>query len=543
MSTSNATWSTDSKLLEVLPTELIIDILEELDAISLLECRLVCRKFRDMIAEAARLTYKIELAIAEQEDGTNHNLGTKKKLELLRNWQARWTELDWSSETRYPMARAGLWELFGNVLAQNTMDGSFAFVQLPSESRGIPERIWTVKPDTPAEVRDFGIDPSQDLLVLIDIPRWVAGRDAHHRIYIRTMSTAKKHPLASGPGLIEHPRFTFDLGTSYSIKISSDNLAIFFRRSLMDSSNEFVIWDWRTGRKKLHLIDHEMESFCLLSERHVLLSVISDTPEGYDQAGLLVVDFEQEGSVEQTLLSISHCFKFSLPALHTSTRLRSFAISSDPSPSWVPRDDILPSFHKARDSQLLVVSIWVQTDSLRHLTLLVPRDILLPPKLGRMIDPHSSLTWEAWGPQGTRITERFTRDPSFEVWACHNYGTKFVLSECSDRTDLSFALQVFDFNQKALRNAITQGQRVSGKFDVMDMDFLEYDTSFCITAPTIFPAGEIFEEEVRTSLPFRWIAKSMPSIHPNAAVMCSEDSIVVVEDSPEDTNTYRVFSI
>lgn len=69
------------------------------------------------------------------------------------------------------MKGSNLWELFGNVLAQKNVGQSFTFVQLPSAYRNIPEREWTVVVETPKRVRDFGIDPSQDLLMLIELPR------------------------------------------------------------------------------------------------------------------------------------------------------------------------------------------------------------------------------------------------------------------------------------------------------------------------------------------------------------------------------------
>ncbi|KAJ3746332.1 hypothetical protein DFH05DRAFT_1484752 [Lentinula detonsa] len=528
-------------LLLTLPTELIIGVLTELDVLSLVKCKAVCRQLHDIIAETTSFTYEIELAIAEQDDGTNCSLSVMEKLELLRNSQARWAELKWSSQRRYYMQGAGLWELFGNVLAQNTSGGSFDFVQLPSESRKIPERKWMVKPDTPRLVRDFGMDPSQDLLVLIELPQWSAGRmDRPHRIYMRSMSTATKHPLTTGSGLIEHS--FYDPNTSYSIKISLDVLAIFFHATNNPSVNEFVIWEWKTGHKKLHLVGDEFGSFCLLSERHVLLSLISELPDGYDQAELLVVDFEQEDYHKKTIVDITHGFKLSLPVFHSSVLLRSFAISSDPSPSWAPQSDLKAPFHASQDAKIFVASIWVQKDALRHLILLIPQNTLLRHKnLLGPISNESTLAWEAWGPQGSRMTEKFSRNPSFEVWACHVYGTRFILSECSARSNQTFTLQVFDFNQRALRKAISQGQRIS-EIDVLDMDSLECNASVCVTAPNIFPAGDIFREEVKTTLPYRWVSESMPSVHPASSPMCAEDSIIVVDHFREDRGYYHVFT-
>jgi len=64
-----------------------------------------------------------------------------------------------------------LWELYGGVLAQNSPEGMFHFMRLPAVSRGIAEKSWKVPPQS-FNVRDFGMDPSQDLLVLIEQPQW-----------------------------------------------------------------------------------------------------------------------------------------------------------------------------------------------------------------------------------------------------------------------------------------------------------------------------------------------------------------------------------
>lgn len=120
----------------------------------------------------ASFAYTIELEIAGQEDGRYCTLAPVEKLEILRKHQESWADLNWSSESRYPMKDGGLWEIFGNVLAQMHIDQRITFVQLPSTHRNIVEQEWTVKLfEARRHIQDFGIDPNQDLLVLIEQPR------------------------------------------------------------------------------------------------------------------------------------------------------------------------------------------------------------------------------------------------------------------------------------------------------------------------------------------------------------------------------------
>lgn len=112
---------------------------------------------------------------------------------------------------------------------------------------------------------------------------------------------------------------------------------------------------------------------------------------------------------------------------------------------------------------------------------------------------------------------------------CYVHGTKYVVPECSPRTQRKFTVQVFDFNQYAVKHAISQGDKVS-QTDISAMSFLEPHSRVCVTGPSIYAAGDLFQEEVRTFLPYRWIAKVITTSNETTATLCSEDSIIVIDD-------------
>lgn len=70
------------------------------------------------------------------------------------------------------MADGTSWELYGGVLAQTTADGKISFYQLPSDLRCIKEEKWSVDSNMGFEIRDFSMDPSVGLLVLVEDPDW-----------------------------------------------------------------------------------------------------------------------------------------------------------------------------------------------------------------------------------------------------------------------------------------------------------------------------------------------------------------------------------
>ncbi|KAK7059120.1 hypothetical protein VNI00_001746 [Paramarasmius palmivorus] len=132
--------------------------------------RQTCKYFRNLIDDTTSLQYEIELAINLKEDGQYSSLSSRDKLKALRDHQKAWDTFEWKHDKSIPMVRGRAWEFFGNVLAQQDDAGWFTFRQLPSKYRGIEEKEWRAKPDLP-RVKVFGMDPSQNLLVLIERPR------------------------------------------------------------------------------------------------------------------------------------------------------------------------------------------------------------------------------------------------------------------------------------------------------------------------------------------------------------------------------------
>lgn len=113
----------------------------------------------------AELRYKIELAAAGMEDGPPSTLSNSDRLERLLQHQEVWKALRWQSETIVPMTRGGVWEFYGGVLAQARGRETLLFKQISSKFKNIEEKDWEC--DLKLRVRDFTMDPAQDLLVVI----------------------------------------------------------------------------------------------------------------------------------------------------------------------------------------------------------------------------------------------------------------------------------------------------------------------------------------------------------------------------------------
>lgn len=106
---------------------------------------------------------------------------------MLRAHQDAWNSLTWSFEESIPITQGRCWELNGGILAQSDTPSSIVFRQLPSALRRIESREWRID-SFEFVVADFAMDPSQDLLVVVEITEYVAVVNytypLHHRSFM-----------------------------------------------------------------------------------------------------------------------------------------------------------------------------------------------------------------------------------------------------------------------------------------------------------------------------------------------------------------------
>ena len=128
--------------------------------------------FKSLVDETTTFQYRIALFASGMEDGPPGDMTTSERLDLLRKYEVSWKTIEWTEHNTLISGMDGVWELYGNVWAHSKERDVVEFLQLPSRIRGIPMQQWTLKFDF--DVRDFTMDPSQDLLVAIaDIRKYV----------------------------------------------------------------------------------------------------------------------------------------------------------------------------------------------------------------------------------------------------------------------------------------------------------------------------------------------------------------------------------
>ncbi len=135
--------------------------------------------FKQLILSSLELQYIIHLALTNHIDNPHSTLTTSSKLSLLIDRRERWKTLDWTSSVRVPL-RGGChaYELVGGVFAKSVNFGvgpgawgtgsrHFVAALLPTRHHHTPSKVERQDLGVPA--RDFAIDPTQDLIALVDI--------------------------------------------------------------------------------------------------------------------------------------------------------------------------------------------------------------------------------------------------------------------------------------------------------------------------------------------------------------------------------------
>ncbi|KAF8607146.1 hypothetical protein BDV93DRAFT_542163 [Ceratobasidium sp. AG-I] len=308
-------------------------------------CQLACRLLRNIVKSDVCIRYLLELDACGHVEPANPrwDLTFAQKLEMVRNHRSRWEHPEKVTPTIFELhigEGGATYEFAGGVYARGirSMQNPFSaprrlnFYQLPSPNKGTDYKHWVIS-DLGLDARDFGMDPEQDLLVLLEAER---GRQhgGIYRIHLRTMSTNQSHPKTSvGQSILvhQHPLGLPPAATFY-FEISGHLLAVLFRSISQQVQSYVVIWDWTTGLElaRAHTVGGNDASFTLLSDDLFVLSRFSESYEAArhipnDTYGFL--DVYRFNSHKTTSPLAPRIASFALPLLdhqnvQTSIRIR-----------------------------------------------------------------------------------------------------------------------------------------------------------------------------------------------------------------------------
>ncbi|KAG8985490.1 DNA binding protein, partial [Tulasnella sp. 427] len=322
------------------------------------------------------LRYIIALNDAGYIDGPSTcTISTAERLRRLEHHQAAWRDLNWSRTDSYDIDhRTGTYELYGGVYAQGlestidaTSDGTrgLELIEFPSALRNQPEgHRWRI-PDFGFDVKDFGMDPDKDLLILMRKPPGPSAKIRNpplevHLVCLRDPD-ARPHPLAQHPVLFYQPH-VWNRRYYYWIQVVGDLLGVMFRPEVRNQDDamahelldELIVWKWKTGEQVTRIRcdpGFEAGSFSFLTNEVILIPCVKDdiVPE------LRLYQLPRKTSTASTKDSASNSQAstllaiFRFPEFIRSVRACGIVCRTDPSP-WVPEPRRPADVHDAFES-------------------------------------------------------------------------------------------------------------------------------------------------------------------------------------------------
>ncbi|KZV66977.1 hypothetical protein PENSPDRAFT_755247 [Peniophora sp. CONT] len=240
--------------------------------------RQTCKQLHSLVTSSTTLQYTLSLAANGMLDGPSSiPLTTAERLALLRTRHAAWRTLSLGLASAsihlpgYCQASDFVGGYFGRCFSHNLDDvdsigtPNLTLVTLPSRS---PTRELKVEThDVGVHMKDFTLDPSQDLLALLDM----LGTDSGTvRIHLRQLNDPTASHPGAGAAMLE-AEAELDI-LECTLDIAGDVLALYVRHN----TPQVIIFNWRTGEEVVNMIPpaHPVpsESFSLLSPRTFLVA-------------------------------------------------------------------------------------------------------------------------------------------------------------------------------------------------------------------------------------------------------------------------------
>ncbi|EIW80176.1 hypothetical protein CONPUDRAFT_165772 [Coniophora puteana RWD-64-598 SS2] len=420
-----------------LADELFNLVFLELDIVSLVACKRVCKRFLHLIESTERVQYHFELQAACMKDGPSRSgtdlpeLDTATRFGMLKVYRRAWEALSWTGPFTIPLSplppHAEKYVLVGDVLCAA---GSkyLQCTRLPSPIRGIEERQWRI--DHPCEDKprssEYGlaIDPAQDLLALAEDQ----GRGASFKVHLLTLSAGVPHPTSAPSGTIS---YTYDYGYSYifrwrfDVQIHGSYLGLLADEHYGGVNNHLIIWDWVSGQVICEIRDDDngfntVQSFTFLPKDLVLLGLRLDSglEDSPCRVKSLVHDLAAARSLGgQTITQVDdipYLCVFEFPSY--TGQFQGMDIQSTSSLGQSPRASTWycsPFIPDTESQQVSLIQVFVEGEPQESLFLpfsIISHHISSYRTEGRQ---GIRIPWDAWGPAASL---KLRHDGPFAMW-------------------------------------------------------------------------------------------------------------------------------
>ncbi|TFK62395.1 hypothetical protein BDN72DRAFT_827503 [Pluteus cervinus] len=457
------------------PNEILESVFAHLNHKEIIQCRLVCRLFNEVITASIELQYKIECESEGMVDVEQYRLSPAERLKSLREQRLNWDNLRWLEQGSVEISGScQAYELVGGIFARLTNFQDFFSVSLPSVKT---EGQVVHRSDIGFRARDFAMDPTQDLIIFLE-DRSLALPSM--QLQIRTFSTHQPHPEATSPVIPISGRFD-----SGALQIAGDLVAVFY----IGLSTYLHIWNWKANKL---VVDMRFTSirpvdFTFLSENAYVLTFPADhghlavysvsSPDQRARLFLPVLCADVNQELERLAIHTSPFFASPLPGRPFTT-------------SETNRIHVL---------SMEYAGFYQSTFELRAF---IPNDVLLS-YVSSYHDQTQHIPWEDWGPKNTRVLEALQS----HSWLRFVSGSRVVMPVARFKWDL----QVLNF-------------QTMRKLD----EPLDTATATHIKEPTVIRRPTFFKDDIVTHLPYSLCTRQIPPALqiPYISFMIGEDHLL-----------------
>ncbi|KAF9473961.1 hypothetical protein BDN70DRAFT_885353 [Pholiota conissans] len=491
-----------------LPRELQIEVLAHLDAVSLTRCAMTCKSIYNIFRESSLLQYIIQLHF----DGVittdvSRNSSYSELIDGLLRRRRAWLSLGWdryNTPSHVMQQQCKAYEFIGGVFG-NTDGSGLEIVWLPGMTMGAEKKI-VKRPSTGVSIRDFTMDPAQDVIALLEAdlgPPTLAEPRTYH-IHIRTISTNSVHPRAGAASL----SFVLELAHSpvnYIIRAHLEFARDIFVAVLhlhfdgIGRKIRVLIWDWTTSELR---VDSAVAFDPFLTTPNFEFSLLN-------RDFCMTTSLEGSGSIRlykfvgpsALNVPVAHVATLHLPPTASHTKIARIATYAGPIEAHSPQYASLA----VNDDDRLHVFMPMYNDY-SEANLFVPQRVLM--KYARR-DQGEDLTpldvpWEEWGPRRTRMFYPAPFDS--EGWSNYVHGQRVVCPGHSSNEDqeMDARIEVLDFSLAAVSSATPEGAHMS-----------QESASGHLLPPTVISKDAIrfFLDDVVTSLPCVMLKRKIARAH------------------------------
>ncbi|KAH9933414.1 uncharacterized protein B0H18DRAFT_644556 [Fomitopsis serialis] len=532
--------------LDSLPTEILVEILSLLDAPEIATCRLLCRRFDDIVCSNARLQYPIHLELANcVDDHPDHPSPVGVRLKRLLARQEAWKAQDFrkkrqlssSTVSHTPSAsayRSGVlvFGVLNHTLLHPAIQPQVADILglmyinelhvlfLHGAGHDLDHRRHSIV--DPGGFSDFELEPSQDLLVLWDsyspapdglrlrfLSLHEGTRHKRAKTYDMVIPATHFYPVGGRP----EDLWIFDMN---SIQLNGELVSIY-----AVEGHRILVLNWVTG----YSWSVPGSSCCTLSKDCLIVANCRCNPPHFDVYRITY-------SVEPP--TISHVRRTNLPRVQEGV-MRSIdckpSPSSHASTSAVSSEKRAVPFSTAPDSAMVVFNFRLRVPD----TSLAEPDkqlalLCYTPEILSAVRSHVPKTperrlgikvveWERWGPNSSFFLGDVTNDDN--VWSYALYGYRLMLNGT-----------IYDFNPHTVKSATTMAEGREG----------DGPGSMHICKGTSFEDARWFVEKIQTNRPYLWAPIQDSKVPASTSCFLVDEDILALEDATESNSEQVVIT-